>query len=173
MPFDDPRRRSGKRSPEAQRAWYGLRVIQALDLGRDHAIDAHAQTALSQAVTRQIVQAHRSLLETIGHVPIDWLVTVTAALEALAALGDDARRGRQAAAQRRVANKQAAESRRETAAANDRRLLEAVRLYRSHHPDCTRSEIAQNLVSRFPRNSKNVICAIKALDKKISRLEKK
>jgi hypothetical protein len=72
-------------SPAAQTAWYGTRVIKALDVLRDTAIDAQAQTPplLSEAVTRSIVQTHRSLLETIHQAPSGWPATVTAALAEL------------------------------------------------------------------------------------------
>jgi hypothetical protein len=70
-------------SPEAQRAWYGTRVIKALDSVRDAAIDAQAQTPplLSEAVTRRIVLMHRSLLETIHQAPSGWPAIVTTALD--------------------------------------------------------------------------------------------
>jgi hypothetical protein len=69
-------------SPEARTAWYGTRVIKALDVLRDSAIEAQAQTPplLSEAVTRSIVETHRSLLETIHQAPRGWPATVTAAL---------------------------------------------------------------------------------------------
>jgi hypothetical protein len=69
-------------SPAAQTAWYGTRVIQALDVLRDTAIAAQAQTPplLSDAATRVIVETHRSLLETIHHLPSGWQATVGTAL---------------------------------------------------------------------------------------------
>jgi hypothetical protein len=69
-------------SPEARAAWYGTRVIKALDVLRDTAIAAQAQTPplLSDAATRVIVETHRSLLETIHALPRGWPATVGTAL---------------------------------------------------------------------------------------------
>lgn len=72
-------------SPEAQKAWYGTRVIKALDVLRDTAIEANAQTPplLSEAVTRQIVQTHASVLQIVRDAPNGWQTSVTTALTEL------------------------------------------------------------------------------------------
>jgi hypothetical protein len=72
-------------SPEAQQAWYGTRVIKALDVLRDTAIEANAQTPplLSEAVTRRIVQTHASALQTVRDAPRGWQMTVSTALTEL------------------------------------------------------------------------------------------
>ena len=69
-------------SPEARAAWYGTRVIKALDLFRDTAIDANAQTPplLSTLATRKIVEYHKSAITVIHGVPGGWKSTVLAGL---------------------------------------------------------------------------------------------
>ena len=70
-------------SPEARAAWYGTRVIKALDLFRDTAIDANAQTPplLSTAATAKIVRYHKSAITIIHGVPGGWKSTVLAGLD--------------------------------------------------------------------------------------------
>lgn len=61
-------------SPRGKAAWYGMRVIKNLDLLRDTAISANAQTPplLSEATTRKIVIAHRSAITVVHAAPNGW-----------------------------------------------------------------------------------------------------
>jgi len=69
-------------SPQAREAWYATRVIQALDLLRDTAIDANAQTPplIATATTRKIVVYHRSAITFIHEIPGGWKATVVAGI---------------------------------------------------------------------------------------------
>src|SRR6266550_45349 len=64
-------------SPEATTAWYGTRVIKALDLLRDSATSAEAAhpQLLSTETTRRIVLYHRAALQTIHDAPAGWPTT--------------------------------------------------------------------------------------------------
>ena len=69
-------------SPQAREAWYATRVIQALDLLRDTAIDANAQTPplIATATTRKIVVYHRSAITFIHEIPGGWKASVVAGI---------------------------------------------------------------------------------------------
>ena len=73
-------------SPAGIAAFNGTRVIKALDVIRDIAIDANAQqpALISTATTRKIVIFHESALRTIKEVPGGWVTTVIAGLTELA-----------------------------------------------------------------------------------------
>lgn len=72
-------------SPVAQTAFTNTRVIKALDLLRDTAIAANAQTppVLSTATTRKIVTAHEATLKIINAAGSGWQSAVTAMLTEL------------------------------------------------------------------------------------------
>lgn len=72
-------------SPVAQTAFTNTRVIKALDLLRDTAISANAQTppVLSTATTRKIVTAHEATLKIINAAGSGWQSAVTQALNEL------------------------------------------------------------------------------------------
>jgi hypothetical protein len=72
-------------SPAGQAAVIGKQVIQALDVLRDFAISANAQTPplLSTANTRKIVDYHESAVKVITTVPTGWKATVLAGLAQL------------------------------------------------------------------------------------------
>ena len=72
-------------SPAGAAAFQATRVVKALDVLRDFAIDAEAQTPkmLSTANARTIVTFHESAIKTIAAVPGGWKPTVTAGLEQL------------------------------------------------------------------------------------------
>ena len=62
-------------SPQAAQAWRGTRVIHVLDVFRDAAIDANAQTPplLSTDLTRSIVKFHAASLEIVKNGPTGWI----------------------------------------------------------------------------------------------------
>lgn len=62
-------------SPQAAQAWRGTRVIHVLDVFRDAAIDANAQTPplLSTDLTRSIVKFHAASLEIVKNGPSGWI----------------------------------------------------------------------------------------------------
>lgn len=70
-------------SPQAQIAFTGTRVIKGLDLLRDFAIDANAQTPpqLSTATTRKVVTYHRSAITLVHDIPSGWKQTLTDGLD--------------------------------------------------------------------------------------------
>jgi len=70
-------------TPAASLAFTNTRVIKGLDLLRDTAIDAQAQTPplLSEATTRKVVEYHESALKTIHAVSSGWQATVAIGLE--------------------------------------------------------------------------------------------
>lgn len=72
-------------SPAGAAAFQATRVVKALDVLRDFAIDAEAQNPklLSTANTRLVVTFHESALKTIAAVPGGWRPTVTAGLAQL------------------------------------------------------------------------------------------
>jgi hypothetical protein len=69
-------------TPQSTAAWYGTRVIQALDVLRNTAIDAAAQRPpiLSEATARKVVLLHESALKMVHESPAGWAPTVTTAL---------------------------------------------------------------------------------------------
>lgn len=73
-------------SPVAQTAFTNTRVIKALDLLRDTAIAANAQTppVLSTATTRKIVTAHEATLKIINTAGSGWQAAVRTILDELA-----------------------------------------------------------------------------------------
>ena len=72
-------------SPIGRSAFYTMRVVRSLDMVRDIAISANAQTPplLSTAVTRQVVEYHRSALLTMKQAPEGWKAVVSTGLEQL------------------------------------------------------------------------------------------
>lgn len=72
-------------SPAGVAAFQATRVVKALDVLRDFAIDAEAQNpkVLSTANTRLVVTFHESAIKTIAAVPGGWKPTVTAGLDQL------------------------------------------------------------------------------------------
>lgn len=70
-------------SPVGVQDYNNTRVIKALDLVRDTAVDANAQIPqlLSEAATRKIVTYHRSALVTINATKSGWRSTVLAGLD--------------------------------------------------------------------------------------------
>lgn len=81
-------------SPTGRAAFQATRVVAALDVLRNFAIDAEAQTpkVLSTDTTRKIVLYHRGAIRTIGAVPQHWNGVVDTGLtELLAALSADER----------------------------------------------------------------------------------
>jgi hypothetical protein len=72
-------------TPEATAAFHATRVVKALDLVRDFAVDGEAQTpkVLSTAHARIVVDFHEAAVRTIHAVPTGWKPTVTAALDEL------------------------------------------------------------------------------------------
>jgi hypothetical protein len=72
-------------SPAAKEAWYATRVIEALDILRDTAIDANAQTPplVSTVTTRQIVTYHKSSITFIHSIPGGWKASVVAGITEL------------------------------------------------------------------------------------------
>lgn len=72
-------------SPSGAAAFNALRVVRVLDLVRDTAIDAHAQTPplIATEHTRAIVRWHAATLKTIAAVPDGWRATVLAGLVTL------------------------------------------------------------------------------------------
>lgn len=70
-------------SPAGQAAFQKTRVIKGLDLLRDFAIDAEAQSpkVLSTDTTRKIVQAHQSILKIMDAAGNGWQALVGTALD--------------------------------------------------------------------------------------------
>jgi hypothetical protein len=71
--------------PEAARDFQKTRVIKALDLLRDFAIDGEAATpkVVSTDTTRQIVTYHQSALKILDAAGSDWKAVVGTSLDAL------------------------------------------------------------------------------------------
>lgn len=69
-------------SPAGVAAFQGTRVVKALDVLRDAAVDANAQIPplLSTATTRKVVTYHESAIKTIQAAPSGWAPTVQAGL---------------------------------------------------------------------------------------------
>jgi len=74
-------------TPEGRSAFHKTRVIKGLDLLRDFAIDAEAQTpkVLPTATTRKVVQYHQSTLKIIASTDSGWQAAVTTGLDQLLA----------------------------------------------------------------------------------------
>ena len=72
-------------TPQATAAFHATRVVKALDLVRDFAIDGEAQTpkVFSTAHTRIVVDFHESAVRIIHAAPDGWKPAVTAALNEL------------------------------------------------------------------------------------------
>jgi hypothetical protein len=72
-------------SPAGTAAYQATRVVKALDVLRDAAIDANAQTPplISTPNTRKVVNFHEAAVKTIGAAPGGWKPTVVAGLEQL------------------------------------------------------------------------------------------
>jgi hypothetical protein len=75
-------------SAQAQAAWRGTRIIHALDVIRDIAIDANASDPplLNEATTRQVVLVHKSLITIVHEQPAGWQGMVLAGLDGLESL---------------------------------------------------------------------------------------
>ena len=73
------------RSPAATLAFQNTQVIQALDLIRDFAIAANAETPplISTETTRYIVTFNETAISVINAVPGGWKAAVTAGLDTL------------------------------------------------------------------------------------------
>jgi len=74
-------------TPEATQAFKATRVIKALDILRDAAIDANAQTPplMPEATTRRVVLYHQSSVKIIQATADGWVPTVLAGLTELEA----------------------------------------------------------------------------------------
>ena len=83
-------------SPEGTAAFQKTRVIKGLDLLRDFAIDAEAQTpkVLPTATTRKVVQYHQSALKVIQSTDAGWQSAVSASLDEVVGNLDPADRGK-------------------------------------------------------------------------------
>ncbi len=70
-------------SPQAALAFQGTRVIKALDLIRDFAIDGNAQnpSLVSTVTTRKIVTYHRSAITLVHDIPNGWKATLSTGLD--------------------------------------------------------------------------------------------
>lgn len=73
-------------SPQASVAWDGLKVIRALDVIRDIAIDGNAQKPpiFSTATTRIVVDWHTAAITTVHAAPAGWALTVQTGLAEVA-----------------------------------------------------------------------------------------
>lgn len=73
-------------SSSGQAAFTATKVVKALDVLRDVAIDAEKQTPklLSTENTRKVVRYHESAVKAIGAVPGGWKPVVTKGLDELA-----------------------------------------------------------------------------------------
>lgn len=71
--------------PHATQSWYKTRVIKSLDVVRDIAIDANAQTPplIPTATTRKVVNFHESALKIIGSTDAGWRGAVSTGLDEL------------------------------------------------------------------------------------------
>jgi hypothetical protein len=72
-------------SPAGTAAFNATRVVKALDILRDFAVDGEAQTppVISTDNTRKVVAFHRAAVTTIGAVPGGWKPVVTTGLDQL------------------------------------------------------------------------------------------
>ena len=73
-------------SPEASVAFKATQVVRALDILRDTAIAAHAQTPplMPEATTRQVVLYHQSTVKVIQAAPSGWRAVSETGLAELA-----------------------------------------------------------------------------------------
>jgi hypothetical protein len=73
-------------SAQGRAAYEGTRVVKALDVLRDVAVDAERQSPklLSTDNTRRVVRYHESAVKAIGAVPSGWQAVVTTGLNELA-----------------------------------------------------------------------------------------
>lgn len=76
-------------SPSGTAAFHARKVVRALDVLRDFAVDAEAQNpkVLSTQTTRIIVLAHREALRAIEAAPGGWRPVVEKVLETLSCSG--------------------------------------------------------------------------------------
>lgn len=72
-------------STEAARAFRNTQIIRGLDLLRDTAVDAHAQSLLSEGTTRKVVMFHESTLKIIDATNEGWMEAMKQSLSELAA----------------------------------------------------------------------------------------
>lgn len=72
-------------SAQAKAAWRGTQVIKVLDLLRDAAVDANAQTPplISTEDTRKIVLYHRSAIDVTHAAPSGWALMLRTGLDEL------------------------------------------------------------------------------------------
>ncbi len=70
-------------STQGQSAFYRTRLVKALDVIRDTAVDAEAAGALSTATTRKVVVAHESLLKVIDVAAAGWKAAVGTGMDEL------------------------------------------------------------------------------------------
>jgi hypothetical protein len=72
-------------TPAATAAFKGTQVVKALDILRDTAVDANAQTPplLSEAVTRKVVLYHQSTVKIIQASPAGWVPVAQTGLDEL------------------------------------------------------------------------------------------
>ena len=70
-------------STRAQLAFQGTRVIKALDLIRDFAVDGNAQAPplISTPTTRKVVTYHRSAITLVHDIPSGWKQTLLTGLD--------------------------------------------------------------------------------------------
>ena len=81
-------------TPEGSAAFQKTRVIKSLDVLRDFAIDAEAQTpkVLSTDTTRRVVTYHQSALRVIQSTDAGWAAAVKASLDEVVAAATGAGR---------------------------------------------------------------------------------
>lgn len=74
-------------TPQASLAFQATQAIKALDILRDTAIEAHAQTPplVSEAATRQVVLYHQRIVKVVHAAPSGWAPAAVAGLEGLSA----------------------------------------------------------------------------------------
>lgn len=72
-------------TPEASAAFKGLQAVRALDILRDTAINANAQTPplISEADTRKVVLYHQSTVKIIQASPTGWKAVAQTGLDEL------------------------------------------------------------------------------------------
>jgi hypothetical protein len=161
--------------PYHSRAWYAADILSTIAWLR------RTLAALTPDVVR--AAAHRDLVEHIRHALVSTFLVGCQHEEAVRRFGygDEIRRGRKASAHIRAISAKAGASRLENkddAEAADQRLLALVRRVRRSHPDWTRRAIAAHLVNarlvtRFHGRFRDPRHRTNALDRRISRVEKK
>lgn len=80
-PANDP---TAGLSAQGRAAYNATKVVRALDVLRDVAIDAEHQSLVSTETARKVVTYHRSAVKAIGAVPSGWQAVVSGGLEELA-----------------------------------------------------------------------------------------